>query len=127
MPRDFPRTLRVAELIQRELANLIRLEIKDPRVEMVTLTTVDVSPDYAHAKVFFTVIGDSARIAAVTAGLGHAAGYLRSELARRLELRAIPRLHFIYDESVERGARLSQLIDKATKSPSTKPTPEKRR
>ena len=113
MPRDYSRTLRVAEQIQRELAELIRLEVKDPRVGMVTLTDVEVAPDYAHAKVFFTLLGDTAQIAAAEAGLNHAAGFLRHELGRRVKLRGIPQLHFVYDDSVERGVRLSQLIDQA--------------
>src|SRR5208283_2552640 len=127
MPRDFPRTLQVAELIQREVAGLIRLEIKDPRVGMVTLTEVDVSPDYSHAKVFFTVLGNSEQIAAAVAGLNHASGFLRSELAHRLSLRSIPHLHFVYDESVERGVRLSHLIDEAITPPPVKRAPRKRR
>jgi ribosome-binding factor A len=113
MPRDYSRTLRVAEQIQRELADLIRLEVKDPRVGMVTLTDVEVTADYAHAKVFFTALGTGDQIAAATAGLNHAAGFLRHELGQRIKLRGIPQLHFIYDESVERGIRLSQLIDEA--------------
>ena len=113
MPRDFSRTLRVAEQIQRELADLIRLEVKDPRVGMVTLTDVEVTSDFAHAKVFFTTFGDGSQIAEATAGLGHAAGFLRHELGHRIKLRSIPQLHFIYDESIERGMRLSQLIDQA--------------
>jgi ribosome-binding factor A len=113
MPRDYSRTLRVAEQIQRELADMIRLEVKDPRVGMVTLTDVEVSADYAHAKVFFTTLGDDDQIAAATAGLNHAAGFLRHELGQRVKLRGVPQLHFVYDESVERGIRLSQLIDEA--------------
>ena len=116
MPRDFSRTLRVAEQIQRELADLIRLEVKDPRVGMVTLTDVEVAADYGHAKVFFTVLGDSAQIEAATAGLNHAAGFLRHELGGRIKLHSIPQLHFVYDESIERGIRLSQLIDRAVNS-----------
>ncbi len=113
MPRDHSRTLRIAEQIQRELAELIRLELKDPRVGMVTLTDVEVTADYAHAKVFFTMLGIDDQIAAATAGLNHAAGFLRHELGQRIKLRGIPQLHFIYDESVERGVRLSRLIDEA--------------
>lgn len=113
MPRDFSRTLRVAEQVQRELAQLIRLEVKDPRVGMVTLTGVEVAADYGHAKVFFTLLGDAARIAGAGEGLNRAAGFLRHELGRRIKLRTIPQLHFHYDESVERGARLSKLIDDA--------------
>ena len=116
MPKDFSRTLRVADQIQRELANLIRLEVKDPRVGMVTLTGVDVSPDYAHARVFFTLLGNSAQQEAAQRALTHAAGFLRGHIGRRIKLHTIPELHFVFDESVERGARLSQLIDSALAS-----------
>jgi len=127
MPRDFPRTLRVAELIQRELAELIRLEVKDPRVGMVTLTEVDVSPDYKHAKIYFTLLGNDAQVTAAAAGLNHAAGYLRRELAHRLALRSMPDLHFVYDESVERGVRLSHLIDEAVApTPARRPSSKRR-
>jgi ribosome-binding factor A len=113
MPRDFSRTLRVAEQIQRELADLVRMEVKDPRVGMVTLTGVEVAADYGHAKVFFTLLGDVSQVEAATEGLNHAAGYLRRELGRRIKLRTIPQLHFTFDTSVERGMRLSRLIDSA--------------
>jgi ribosome-binding factor A len=116
MPRDFSRTLRVAEQVQRELADLIRVEVKDPRVGMVTLTGVEVASDYGHAKIFFTLLGDAAQIDAASAGLNNAAGFLRRELGRRIKLRTIPQLHFCYDESVERGMRLSRLIDAAVSS-----------
>jgi ribosome-binding factor A len=121
MPRDFSRTLRVAEQIQRDLADLVRLEVKDPRVGMITLTGVEVTSDYAHAKVFFTLLGDAQRIEAATQGLNRAAGFLRRELGHRIKLRGIPELHFIHDESVERGARLSQLIDAAVMSDAPPP------
>lgn len=113
MPRDYPRTLRIAEQIQRELAVLIRLEVKDPRVGMVTLTDVEVSADYAHAKVFFTTFAAAHQVAETANGLNRAAGFLRRELSHRIKLRGVPQLHFVYDESVERGVRLSQLIDQA--------------
>jgi ribosome-binding factor A len=113
MPRDFSRTLRVAEQIQRELAELIRLEVKDPRVGMVTLTDVEVAADYGHAKVFFTILGTEEDIKAATVALNHTAGFLRHALGQRIKLRSIPQLHFSYDDSVERGIRLSQLIDQA--------------
>ena len=116
MPRDFSRTLRVAEQIQRELADLIRLEVKDPRVGMVTLTGVEVASDYGHAKVYFTLLGDAGQIVAAVEGLNRAAGFLRRELGRRIKLRTIPQLHFSHDESVERGMRLSSLIDAAVAS-----------
>jgi ribosome-binding factor A len=113
MPKDFPRSRRIAEQIQRELSEIVRVELKDPRVGMITLTDVEVTADGEHAKVFFTVLGEQSRVKEATDGLQHAAGYLRSQLARRLSVRIVPRLQFKYDPSVERGARLSQLIDQA--------------
>jgi ribosome-binding factor A len=113
MPRDFPRSRRIAEQIQRELSDIIRVELKDPRVGMITLTDVEMTPDNAHAKVFFTVLGQQPRIDEAATGLQHAAGYLRSQLAQRIKIRVVPQLHFEYDASVERGIRLSQLIDAA--------------
>lgn len=112
-----PRTRRIADQIQREIADLIRLEVKDPRVGMVTLTGVEVSPDHEHAKIFFTSLGDSASAAESELALQHAAGFLRSQLAHRVQTRTVPRLHFVYDVSVERGIHLSKLIDEAVKSP----------
>lgn len=113
MPKDYPRSRRIAEQIQRELSDIIRLEMKDPRAGMITITDVEVTPDYAHAKVFFTSLGEAARVEATTGALQHAAGFLRTELAHRLKLRIVPQLRFEYDVSVERGTRLSRLIDEA--------------
>jgi ribosome-binding factor A len=89
------------------------VELKDPRIGMITLTDVEVTADGEHAKVFFTVLGDPSRVKEAEEGLQHAAGYLRSQLARSLTVRVVPHLQFKYDPSVERGARLSQLIDQA--------------
>ena len=114
MPRDYARTDRVAEQIQRELAELIRLEVKEPRVRMVTLTSVEVTADYSHAKVYYTTL-DGANDK-LQQGLERASGFLRSQLAHAMKLRITPQLHFIYDASVERGTRLSQLIDQAVAS-----------
>ncbi|UCF75441.1 MAG: 30S ribosome-binding factor RbfA [Betaproteobacteria bacterium] len=113
MPKDFSRSRRIAEQVQRELSEIIRLELKDPRVGMITITEVEVTPDAAYARVYFTLMGDAERIKETTAALTHAAGFLRSELAHRMKLRIVPQLIFKYDVSVERGARLSQLIDAA--------------
>ncbi|MBX9811531.1 MAG: 30S ribosome-binding factor RbfA [Burkholderiales bacterium] len=113
MPKDFPRSRRIAEQIQRELSDVIRIELKDPRVGMITITDVEVSQDYAHAKVFFTQLGDDAKVGETSGALQHAAGFLRSQLAHRMKLRTVPELHFKYDVSVERGVRLSRLIDAA--------------
>ncbi len=110
MPKDASRPRRVAEQIQRELAELIQLELKDPRVGMVTLTGVEVSADYAHAKVYFSLLGDQARVNEALKGLNSAAGYLRSQVAHRMKLRVMPMLHFVHDISIEQGARLDKLI-----------------
>jgi len=120
MPKDYPRTLRIAEQIQRELADIIRLELKDPRIGMVTITGVEVSPDHAYAKVFFTLLGDAGKVQETSDGLQHASGYLRSQLARRIKLRTVPQLRFKYDASVERGVNLSRLIDAAVASDSAR-------
>lgn len=114
MAKDYARTDRVAEQIQRELAELLRLEIRDPRVRMVTLTGVEVARDYSHAKVFYTTLGGANK--AVQEGLEHASGFLRRQLAHVMKLRITPQLHFVYDASIERGAHLSHLIDQAVAS-----------
>ena len=118
MPRDYPRSRRIAEQIQRELADVIRLELKDPRVTgLITITDVEVSADQSHAKVFFTLLGDDEkRIEETRIGLTRAAGFLRTQLAQRLKLRTVPQIEFKYDASVERGVKLSRLIDEAVAS-----------
>jgi len=108
------RPYKVGEQIQRELSDIIRRELRDPRIGMITLTAVEVSPDCMHAKVFFTCL-ERDHVPVVERGLRHASGFLRAHLARRMSLHAIPELHFSYDESVERGDRLSRLIDQAGK------------
>ena len=108
MSRGRPR--KVADLIQRELSDLLHREVRDPRVGMVTLTAVDVSPDLSHAKVFFTIL-EKEKQSETTGALQRAAGFLRSQLAHRIKLYATPELRFVYDESIERGDHLSQLID----------------
>ena len=112
MPGD-TRNRKIADAIQRELSELIRLEMRDPRVSMVTVTDVEVSKDASHAKVFFTTFGSDAQILACQHGLQSAAGFLRSQLAQRLPIRTVPQLHFDIDTSIERGARLSKLINDA--------------
>ena len=113
MPKGPARSLRVADQIQRELAQILRTELKDPRVAMITLTGVEVTADYAHAKVFYTLMGSAEQHAETEVGLKQAGGFLRSQLARRIKLHSIPQLHFVFDESVERGFALSRLIDEA--------------
>ena len=113
MPKEFSRSARVAEQIKRELAELIRLEVKDPRVGFISLTDVEVSPDYSHAKVFFTSMYGEERVDEILAGLRRASGFLRREIGKRVRVHTTPELHFVYDRSVEQGSRLSALIDKA--------------
>jgi ribosome-binding factor A len=107
------RGFRVADQIQRDLSELIR-ELKDPRIGMATVNAVEVTPDYAHAKVFFSVlVGDAEETAAA---LNEAAGFLRNGLFKRLQIHTVPTLHFHYDRSIERAAELSALISKANAS-----------
>ena len=121
------RSARIADQIQRSLAEVIRLELRDPRVGLVTLTGVELSRDQSHAKVFFTVLGPGQASEEALEGLQRAAGFLRSELAHRLTTRKVPELHFAFDESVERGVYLSRLIDEAVKPPAPKPRTRSKR
>ena len=124
MAADSNRSRRVGELIQRELATMLAREVKDPRLAFVSITTVDVTRDLGLARVFYTVINadvnnqnenkkQSEDKEKVREGLEKAAGFLRYELGHRIKLRIVPRLEFRYDESVLRGAQLTQLIDSA--------------
>ena len=115
MAKEYSRTQRIGDQMQRELAQLIRREVKDPRVGLVTITAVEVSRDVGHAKVFITVMGQdtAADIAQSIKVLNSAAGFLRMQLAKEMKLRSVPQLHFHYDESVSRGAHLSALIERA--------------
>jgi len=121
------RTSRIADQIQREVAELIRTEVRDPRVGLVTLTGVELSRDQSHAKVFFTVLGPATASEEAQEGLDRAAGFLRSQLSHRLTTRKVPELHFAFDESVERGVYLSRLIDEAVKPPAPKPRTRSKR
>jgi ribosome-binding factor A len=111
MPADFPRSKRVAEQLRQELADILWREVQDPRVKGVTLTAVEVTSDLEHAKIWFTLLTGEQKD--TLKGLQRATGFLRRELAHRMRLRLVPSLTFLYDESVERGTRLSHLIDEA--------------
>ncbi|GGY37598.1 ribosome-binding factor A [Bacterioplanes sanyensis] len=118
MPKDYSRTSRLGEQIQRELAQMIQFEMKDPRLGMVTLNLVKVAKDLGYADIYFTVMGakgeTDAEIRSQTeAILNDAAGYLRSQLARILTTRVTPMLRFHYDETLERGHHLTGLIRQA--------------
>ncbi|MDM7455723.1 MAG: 30S ribosome-binding factor RbfA [Tepidimonas sp.] len=108
------RSLKVADQIQRDLSELIPRELKDPRLGMVTIQAVEVSPDYAHAKVYFSVlVGDPQDC---QDALNQGAGFLRNALFKRLHIHTVPTLHFIYDRSIERAADMNALIAKAVAS-----------
>ena len=104
------RSFRVADQIQRDLAELIR-ELKDPRIGMITINSVDVTPDYAHAKVYFSLLVGTPD--ECEAGLNEAAGFLRNGLFKRLQIHTVPTLHFQFDRTTERAAELSALIQRA--------------
>lgn len=112
MPREFSRSERVGEVIQRELAQLIHFEIKDPRVQGVTITAVKVSRDMEHARIFFSILGENTPDT-VLEGLEKAKGFLRHQLGKSLQMRMTPHLRFYHDDSVERGAHISAVIDAA--------------
>lgn len=108
------RSVRVAEQIHHELAQMIAREVKDPRIGMVTLTTVEITADYAYATVHFTVLpDDEATVARSLEGLRRSAGFMRSQLGRRVRIHTTPELRFVHDTSVGRGVDLSRLIDEA--------------
>ena len=113
MPKDFSRTRRVGEQIQREMAQLVQQEIKDPRLGLVTISAVKLSKDMSHANIFFTVLDEEHPIEETLKVLEGAAGFLRHELAKRMQLRIVPHIHFKYDESITYGNDLSALINKA--------------
>lgn len=115
MSADFKRTDRIAEMMQRKLAQIIQQEVNDPRLpKLITISAVTVTRDLGHAKIYFTVLNDELGMADTI--LNASASYLRSALARTLTLRTVPQLHFIYDKSIEYGRHLSRLIDDANPS-----------
>ncbi|MEY4641735.1 MAG: ribosome-binding factor [Pseudomonadota bacterium] len=111
MPKTSNRLGRISDQLKQELALLIQNELRDPRLGMISVLDVKVSRDLAHADVFITVLGAEAPVA--VDALNNAAGFLRSLVAKNLNLRVTPRLKFIFDESIERGRKLSSLIDEA--------------
>ena len=116
MPREFSRTDRVGSQIQRELAELVRSGLDDPRLGMITIQEVRVVRDFSHAKVFFTSMASRLSPAESVRVLRDAAPFFRHELGCRMKLRTVPELHFVYDQSVEQGERLSSLIEQALQS-----------
>ncbi len=110
--KEFSRSQRVSQAMQRELAQLIQQHVKDPRLpKFVTVSTVKVSPDFSYAKVYITVLGDETECRLALDILNHAAGFLRTQIGRAIKLRVTPQLKFVYDNTVAYGCHLSKLID----------------
>jgi ribosome-binding factor A len=122
---EFDRTERIGAELRRELVEILREEVRDPRVARITLQEVRVTRDLAHAKVFFTCFpldeGAEEQERLLNRKL---AGFLRRELARRIRLRTVPELHFVHDESIARGEHLSKLIDEVAPAPADDPEPD---
>jgi len=115
MPREIPRAHRVAEQVQRTLAEMLRRDVRDPRLKPVTITHVKMSPDLSHAWVYFELLTGDAHEPLQQEILDEAAGYLRGPLGRALRLRIAPHIHFQPDEELERGHRLDDLITRAVR------------
>ena len=105
------RQRKVQELLVHEISEIVGRELKDPRIGFVTITDAEVTPDLRHARVFFSVLGDQAQQETTAQALNRAAGFVRSEFARRAQMRYVPDIKFVFDPSAERGARISQLLE----------------
>jgi ribosome-binding factor A len=121
MPKDYARSRRVGEQMQRLLGEVLLRDVKDPRVEGVSITAVEVSRDLSHATVWYSLLDPAADPAPAGEALARAAGLIRGKLGRAMYIRHVPALHFRHDESVERGARLSELIDRAVAADKDRP------
>lgn len=116
MPRQYGRNRRVADVVQRELARLLQREMADPRLGLITVSAVDISPDLKNAKIFVTALGGEQGPEQLVRVLNEMAGHYRHELAGALTLRNVPSLKFVYDTSIQRGRQLSDLIDSLSES-----------
>lgn len=116
MPREFHRSQRIAEEIQRSISEIIRLRLKDPRLEKITVTEVKVSRDLSHAKIYYSSFQMDADREMLAEGLAESSGRIRQLLGREMRLRRVPELHFEYDLTLEQAQRVSQLIDEAVAS-----------
>ena len=112
MPREFARHQRLGNQVLRTLAELLRFEVKDPRVQDVALTSVELSRDLSVARVYFSMLNPEADAAPALEGLERATGFLRSKLGKAIKVRHVPELRFAHDDSAEEGVRLSELIDR---------------
>lgn len=105
------RVQRLQEELKKEISEMVRTEIKDPRIGFVTITDVEVSPDLRNVKIFVSVYGSDEEKAKTMAGLESARGFIRSEIGRRIPLRYTPEIAFKFDESIARGARIMRLLN----------------
>ncbi|MGR9105588.1 MAG: 30S ribosome-binding factor RbfA [Gammaproteobacteria bacterium] len=111
MPREFSRSQRVASQMQRELAGILQSELKDPRLGFITVNAVELTRDLSLAKIYFTILGKApGQIEKERAILEHSIPFIRRELAKRMRLRVLPELRFVYDESLEKGMRIDRLL-----------------
>ncbi|BCL75127.1 ribosome-binding factor A [Jeongeupia sp. HS-3] len=117
MARQFTRSDRIAQQLQRDIAELIRGELDHPKASLITVTDVEVTRDHSHAKIFYTFMGTPEDAQAIATKLEQAKGFLRSELSRGFKLFKMPELHFHYDHSVELGFKLDTLISQAASLP----------
>ena len=116
MPHDFSRTRRVGEQIRRELADLVRIKIKEPNLGVLSVSDVRVSADLSQARVYVSILQDDPQVIRYTMGVLHDyGGRLRSYLGRRMRIRTVPRLEFIYDDLIEKGAELGTAIENAVR------------
>jgi len=113
MSKEFSRNRRIAEQMRRNLSEIVRRELKDPRLQFLTITRVDVSGDLSHAKVFFSLLQPDANSGPAAAALERAAGFVRSQLGRSMHIRQFRELHFIHDTSLAEGARITSLVEEA--------------
>lgn len=113
MPREFSRNQRLGAQVLRTLSELLRFESKDPRLQGVSLTSVDLSRDLSVARVYFSLLDPEGNAELAAEGLGKAAGFLRAKLGAAIKVRHVPELRFVHDDSAEHGAKISELIDNA--------------
>ena len=113
MARDFSRSRRVAEQMRRILSEIVRRELKDPRLQFLTITGVDVSGDLSHARVFFSLLDPNSDPGPALSALNKASGFIRAQLGRSMHIRQVPELHFSHDSSIAEGAKITSLIDEA--------------
>ena len=113
MPREFARHQRLGAQIQRTLSELLRFETKDPRLQGVSLTTVDLTRDLSVAKIYFSLLDPEGNAESALEGLEKASGFLRGRLGREIKVRHVPELRFVHDDSAEHGMKISEMIDGA--------------